>query len=349
MDDALQVMRMGVKLTVIGDTRTLAWIRKRGQLYFDFGPCFPEEDSWRIYAGREHSPGGDYQCFNRGVPGAQCTYHMDVRRGIVVVDTPAGPWRDLWTLRVVRDLLRWMLFNRGAIFVHANLLAHDNHGVALVGKSRSGKTSLLMNMLRGRTCAFVAEDDLTLVHNRSGDILGLGWPGCLRIRRSMLHFFPELSDESGLQHPANDLERAGDPETAQLRIFPEEAAERFGCQLVAQATVQALVRLEWSATTSLTPLPDAETKAALLTAWDIIPERKAGTKPDYAGGAPHQWRACCFNPVLFDFFGGSFLGFTDRPVHEAAKGLSGFCLRHNGRSVELASAIRSSAMLKGLE
>jgi len=329
--DELQLWRLRARVTVKGDARSLAWIQERGRRYFDFNRAFPPEESWQVFAGREAAPSLAWQAFNRGIPAAPCRYLLNASHRIIVVDAPAGAWRDLWTLRLVRDLLRWMLFRDGALFVHANLVAREGCGIAFVGKSGSGKSTLLLELLRKRAYSFVAEDDLALVRPDGGAVVGLGWPGCLRIRRSMLKFWPELADESGLRHPANELERRGNPETSLLRLFPEELEARFGCTVMPEAAVHALARLEWASTPSCVAMSSAQAGDALVEAWDLLPERKAGARPKYQVGGETQWRECCFNPPLFDFFGLP-RGFSDAHVRVAAASMAGYMLRHNGKA-----------------
>lgn len=344
--DELKLRRMGAKVRVTGDSSSIAWIRDRGQRYFEFDAGFADEDAWHIISGKETAPALPWKSFERGIPAAPCTYHLNANRGVIVVDAPPGRWRDLWTLRLVRDLLRWQLFRDGAIFVHASLVSHQSAGVALVGKSRSGKSTLLLQLLRTRDFAFVAEDDLTIIRRDSGRIVGLGWPGCLRLRRSMLKFFPELADESGLLHPANEIERNGNPESALLRLFPEEVESRFGCSVKSEASVNYLARLDWAGAPATSPLSVEATAEALVESWDILPERRAGARPDYHGGSTRQWRDCCFNPLLFDFFGLP-PGFGEDQVRASATGMTGYAIHHNSDPTPLRRLLGCGDARKG--
>lgn len=103
----VRIRRVGATVLVTGDPEAITWVRDRSRLYFELDAQFNDEDAWHIIAGKEHAPSLRWQSYERGIPAAPCMFLLNVNHGTIVVDTPPGPWRKLWTLRLVRDLLRW--------------------------------------------------------------------------------------------------------------------------------------------------------------------------------------------------------------------------------------------------
>ena len=333
---------MGATVLVTGDPEAITWVRDRSRLYFELDAQFNDEDAWHIIAGKEHAPSLRWQSYERGIPAAPCMFLLNVNHGTIVVDTPPGPWRKLWTLRLVRDLLRWQLFHKGAVFIHASVVAHGSTGVAMVGRKRSGKSTLSLQLVRNGDFGFVTEDDMTVIRKRNGALVALGWPGCLRIRRSMLKDLPELADGSDFTHPANKLEKDGDPEFALLRLFPEEVAARCNSFIMPEISLNAVVRLEWGTKTTLAPLSIESTAEALIEAWDILPERRAGARPQFDGGSVKHWRDCCFNPPLFDFFG-TPRDLAKAKLYEIASEVNGYAFSHKGGPKLLQELLNSAS------
>jgi hypothetical protein len=325
----VKIRRMGAKVRVTGDPDAIAWVRNRGSRYFELDAPIDDDDVWHIIAGKENAPLLPWHPLERGIPSAPCVFLLNINHRTIVIDATPGPWRKIWTLRLVRDLLRWQLFHEGAVFIHASVVAHQSTGVALVGGKRSGKSTLFLQLLRNEDFGFVAEDDMTVVRKPDGTLVALGWPSCLRIRRSTLKYFPQLADGSNFMHPANELERDGDPEVALLRLFPEEVAARFNSFIMPEISLNMIVRPEWDKQATLVPLSSEGTAEALINAWDILPERRAGVRPQFNGGTFQQWRGCCFNPPLFDFFG-TPRDLAKSRLHEIASQLSGYAFHHSG-------------------
>lgn len=272
------ISRRGARVRISGDSRTLAWIRARGQIYLEFAEDDETKATWHVVAGREHALEAT---FSRNgscdTDPMSCDYRVNPDSRTIVVDVPRGPWRDLWTLRMVRHLLRWQLFHAGGIFLHGGVVAQGNSAAVLLGPSRGGKTTMLLQALRSNEVAFVAEDDATIVQEESGELTVLGWPGCVRLRRDMLHHFPEFSRVEQFSHPANRHNSDGE-NTGLLRIFSEELSASLNCAFVPEARLNVVARLEWAERPSSRPMKCDEVRVALLEAWDVLPERKPGTR-----------------------------------------------------------------------
>ncbi|MEK7782032.1 MAG: hypothetical protein AAB370_11085 [Verrucomicrobiota bacterium] len=330
----LKIRRMEAMVRVSGEPDVIAWVRNRGSRYFELDAQFGDHGIWHIIAGKENAPPLPWHYLERGIPGAPCVFLFNVTHKTIVIDATPGPWRKLWTLRLVRDLLRWQMFHQGAVFIHASVVCHNSAGIALVGTKRSGKSTILLKLLRNTDFGFVAEDDLTVVRKPDGTLSALGWPSCLRIRRCMLNHFPELSEDSDFAHPANNLEKAGDAEIALLRLFPEELTPRFKSFSLPEITLNAVVSLRWDKKENLSRLSSNGTAKALIEAWDILPERRPGARPQFASGSNHEWRDCCFNPPLYDFFG-TPKDLSTKSLYEIASTVSGYVFDHDGNPERL--------------
>lgn len=297
----LTFAREGAAVDVRGDDATLSWLMRRGENGY-LSVVADGSASWVITAGVEHATPGNWVSTRRSYPsGETCEFLVDAGRQEIVVNCPPGGWRHLYTLRMVRNALRWQLFHqKGALFLHGSCLARKGQGLALLGPSRSGKSTLMLSGLRSGSWDYVTEDDLTLLPS-DGGFVALGWPGSLRVRRGMLGHYPELAAAlPTLEHPANDLEAKLDPETAMVRVFPEELARIFGCAIRATTRLKWCALVEWGARTRVIGTTVSEQEKFLDRSWDILPERRAGA-PIPATGSP--WISQVFDRFFLEHHG----------------------------------------------
>lgn len=307
----------------------MAWIADRTKFWFTQAFNSDDQDCWTIVAGRECSPSGQWRQYaRREANGESCDFLVDNEQRCIVIDLPPGRWRQLFALRMIRNVLRWELFRDGAIFLHASCLSMAGEGFALIGPRRSGKSSLVLSALRSGDWEYVTEDDLTLVRQADGSWTGLGWPGCLRIRRAMLKSYPEIQKSLDvLQHPANDLERNLDPDTARVRVFPEELARIYGCKLAPRATMRRLAFLRWATVEHSCIAPPQRLLTQIVESWDVLPERKAGITQC---AAATDWGRQVFDPFLLTHYGVPPLALYEADLKDIAHALPGLEIEHIG-------------------
>jgi hypothetical protein len=320
--------RRGASLEVEADDATMAWLVARTAPY-----GFSEADkdpTWRIVADAAHRGNGNWARYNRQyASGETCAFLVDTERRVIAIDAPDADWRKLYALRMMRNVLRWQLLRLGALFMHGSCVSSAGRGLCLIGPSRTGKTSLTLSALQSGRWDYVTEDDATIQRDDEGCVI-LGWPGSLRIRRSMLIHFPEIADAvTWLKHPANPLEEKLDPNVAVLRVFPDELAAIYGCQVVGETRLSLWGVACWAQAEAIHPLETAILARAIERAWDVLPERRAGA-PSLSSDE-QDWNARVFDPFLLKHYGAP-------PVSEYMELLSswtretrGFLLCHTGR------------------
>ena len=103
--------RLGAGVAVISDQDTGAWLRLRTHHYFGCSNFSEHAFQWQVFAGREFAPAGKWTPHSRRFPNGEfCEYLVDLGARSIVIDLPPGIWRQLYALRVVRNILRWELF-----------------------------------------------------------------------------------------------------------------------------------------------------------------------------------------------------------------------------------------------
>lgn len=170
-------------------------------------------------------------------------------------------WQVQSLLRVTRAIHRSEASVRGMLLVHSGLVEIDGRGIALVGSSRAGKTSLIMATVLGGHARMVCNDDVGLLRQPgTGAVSGVGWPRSVSVR---LDTFDVLFGEDrareirdGLTHPANQTllrlrEQGVEPHGTAL-LYPHEYAAITGAGILRESTVAAVVHL------SLADDPDDE-------------------------------------------------------------------------------------------
>jgi hypothetical protein len=325
--------RMGIGVDVLADPLTHSWIMARTSHYFTHSNGSDGRSNWQVIAGIELAPARRWKTYCRqSANGESCKYLVDVHAKSIVVDLPPGPWRQLFTLRIVRNILRWELFIKGAVFLHASCISVKGRGIALLGQSRGGKTTALLRLLEQGQADYVTEDDLTVVAQPNGTFRALGWPGCVRVRRSMMTQFADLQiNLHRFTHPANRLEEKANPDVGLLRVFPEELSEVYGCKIVPEVTLDVGAWFHWNKANQTLPISLEEISEGLGLSWDILPERKSGARPALMDRKKPAWANLVFDPFLLEAYGVPNLSGHELNLNQIAKSIRGLKVFHCGQ------------------
>jgi hypothetical protein len=323
----LTFSRRSASVDVEADDATMAWLVAR-TLCYGFSTA-SSRSCWLIVAGADRRGEGDWVRYDRRYPsGEACSFLVDLKRRVIAVDAPSAAWRELYTLRMIRNVMRWELLQRGAYFIHGSCVSASGQGLCMIGPSRSGKSSLILSALQCGGWDFLTEDDLTAIEEGERLVV-LGWPGSVRVRRSMLPLYPEiLAALPSLKHPANSLEEKLDPNVAMVRIFPEELAAIYGCGIVGEAKLSAWGIPQWSQANAIVPLDNHALEQAVDKAWDILPERRAGA-PVARDGDP-DWEARVFDPFLLKYYGLPPVSAYRKKLSRWTQMSRGYLLCHSG-------------------
>ena len=303
----LRIRRRSATLDLLTDADTTAWVCARGRGFFSFeGDIARQGNLWLVVGGLELAPARrDYGLHETSQPsGETCRFLVSPETRTLVVDLPPGPWRQLFVLRAIRDILRWELQSERALFLHGACVAASPHGVCILGRSGSGKSSLSYALTRGGKWSWVTEDDICILETSAGWEV-LGWPGSVRLRRSGVHLFPELQTVAKrLTHPANPLEAQLPTGKGMLRVFPEELSDLFGTVTEPECMLSAFFVLDPDAPLGcLEAVSPSSLTHALHLAWDVLPERRAGARVSEALEGMRSWSDMVFHTFLLASFG----------------------------------------------
>ncbi len=340
---ALSICRDGAVVNVFCDPGTGEWLRDRIRIYFDVREPAKGCDLWMIHDSRRNAPDGKWRPYQRaGSNGEYCRFLVDMDRRWLVVEHDDPSWRRIFILRMVRNIIRWELFSRGAVFLHASCVERDGIGVALAGGSRSGKSTTVSSLIESREWGYVTDDDLCVLPDPEGKLIASGWPGCLRMRRRMALNFPILRDSiGGFGHPANSLEGALPPDIGLVRVFPEELSRAYGCRQASAAELGLAIWLDWGNSIRATKIGKDRALDLFLSSWDILPERKPGVRPDPKGGSQQDWSRLVFDPFLLAAYGIPDLARHHALIERMAREIECVELTHAGLSTDLITRIKS--------
>ncbi|MCS0635800.1 hypothetical protein NX801_09000 [Streptomyces sp. LP05-1] len=233
----------------------------------------PDPGDWQVYAGTA-PPDGTVPETVTAQGETAVEYAVDHARRHLFHLAPEGEaWAAQSLLRATRAVHRSAAARQGVLFLHAGLIQLDGLGVALVGGSRAGKTSLIMAGVLSGSGVMVCNDDVSLTAGPDGSgVLGTGWPRSISVRLDTLDllFGRERAGEvlASLSHPANEtlpsLRESGVEKHGTALIYPWEYAELLHTKVGRATGVDALVHL------SLADRPEEAGVAA------VPPDERAG-------------------------------------------------------------------------
>jgi hypothetical protein len=168
-----------------------------------------------------------------------------------------SPAEDAWVaqniLRYTRALHRLNGVSNGMVLLSAAFVEVGGGGIALVGGSRAGKTSLTMALAASGNGSLISNDDLGL-KIKDAQVVGYGSPRSTSVRLDTLDLLFDDSVRSGLtrqlEHPANAtlprLKTEGIEPQGTILLYPFELQKRLGFNILPSRQVNALVfpRLE---------------------------------------------------------------------------------------------------------
>jgi hypothetical protein len=311
--ESTYIGRLGFMVRLVGEPHAVAAICDQVHPYFVVGQQPSMASQWTVYAGTAYSPDlAGARLYDRPSPGERSRrWWVNSARNWIVVDQPAGAWLQLYTIRIIRNLIRWQMLGAGAMHLHAGGIALNGRGVGILGPPRSGKTSLALCTIAQYGMGYLAEDDMTLMAE-SSNVLGLGWPGSTRLRWDSLRSIEAISKRADLEtlpteHPGNaaSVRRSPDdvapPEGWRLRLFPKEVARLFGAPLYERAAIDTLLFLEPALNRAehptLSELSSSEAADPLRRNCDFAAERRPGARIA-AVPSSTDWEAIAYDSFL---------------------------------------------------
>ncbi|MFE3578236.1 phosphoenolpyruvate carboxykinase (ATP) [Streptomyces vinaceus] len=208
--------------------------------------------SWQAVAGVEPPPGAVPEEV-AALGEVAVRYAVDHAHRTLYHRTPHGEdWTTQSLLRATRAIHRSAASRQGMLFLHAGLVELEGLGIALVGGSRAGKTTLVMTSVLHGGATMVCNDDVSLsAEPDGGRVLGVGWPRSVSVRLDTLDLLFGREKAQGvlsrLTHPANrtlgSLRASGVEEHGTALIYPWEYAALLDTPVGRSARVDAIVHL----------------------------------------------------------------------------------------------------------
>jgi hypothetical protein len=347
------IRRLSARVCLISDYATTRWVYSRSRAYFrieELRAC-PNNRIWKIIAGAEFaSTIGAYEIYERrDESGEYSRFLVSAQARIVVVDLPQGSWRSLYALRMIRNALRWELVKEAPLFLHGVCVAQNDKGVCLIGSPRSGKSTLGLLLLQQRGWWFTTEDDICVVRSSKGGWQLLGWPGCIRLRRSGISIFPKLLQfQQTFSHPANSLARNLSANEGLLRVFPEELEQLMDFRIQADCTPDVVIHLRDDIPDdAFSELSKEDLYVSLLDSWDILPERRPARKPEQILRSGGRWDEMVFDPFFLNVYGFPDFASLKSLLEQLCRDIRGFvCGRKAPQQSPFRQLLRSHLLRK---
>lgn len=146
-------------------------------------------------------------------------------------------------MRVVREALMIHARRTGHLLLHAAAVTGKNGCVVLAGRKHSGKTSLLLHLLRGAGAAFLANDRVAIAA-AGGSLAARGIPTVIGIDPGAERFFPDLADvlrARGSDHRRGAHEPLPTVPPARCVVSPRQLCDALGVPAEATGAVRAIV------------------------------------------------------------------------------------------------------------
>ncbi|AZS16350.1 hypothetical protein [Paenibacillus lutimineralis] len=180
-------------------------------------------------------------------PGTRVFMNGEAR--VMAINQSDHKWRILYTLRMIRNLLRWQLYEQGKLFMHGGLAGVGRKGVAYLGGKKSGKTSSILALLN-YGAHYCSNDDLTFLVEET-EVRALGWPRSLCIRKDSLYALQAVNPHyvrmiEELKHPSNEhVEHNTEGEQYRkslgLYFYPKEIAIASGQRIEPEVPLSMIV------------------------------------------------------------------------------------------------------------
>ncbi|WP_152656272.1 hypothetical protein [Oceanobacillus sp. CFH 90083] len=168
------------------------------------------ENLWTIFTSERYLTSlQDYEIINYEYPGEpdRCYLFNGKKREIIIKEPNENRWKAQQALRLIRGVLRLQDYAENAIFLHGGLVEINGNGVALIGQSKSGKTSTILTLLEDNQVNYVTNDDISIKFSND-TISGFGWPRSMSIRKDTINVNKKIrsrfKNNYTLNHPFNN-------------------------------------------------------------------------------------------------------------------------------------------------
>lgn len=183
---------------------------------------------------------------------------LDARRVVGRFSAAMASDTKYWGTVIFPMLLSVLSGSLGLVELHAACVAKDQHGLVLIGPSRSGKSTLAMALT---AAGFrLLSDDRTFCSLKQDKLLAWGMPRPLKLRREAAAWFEEFRDREPV-----DVQNGE-------RVFQYEPNQQFAGERRSECEPRALVFLDRQQRSNfdMTRMPRTEARARIET--DLMAE-----------------------------------------------------------------------------
>ena len=159
----------------------------------------------------------------------------------IVIDADNVEWQLYYSFRMIRNLLRWIIYDDSMVCLHGGAITYKNKGILFLGNKKSGKTSTILSMLINMNANFVTNDDVMI--QQSDEPISLGWPRAVSIRKDTIQILglTGLNDSDSSRHPNNVFLAENCINSENKYLLPKEFTS-FGLgNIISETTTQFVI------------------------------------------------------------------------------------------------------------
>ena len=246
-----------------------------------------ENDIWTVFEEKKFYQKGekDNLIREKSPDGPDNVVLLNKDKKSIIIAQGDARWNLFYTFRMVRNLLRWSIYDESVAFFHGGAVEINGSAIAFLGNKKAGKTSSILSMIIAEHTNYIANDDLMLSFEER--IWAYGWPRTLSVRKDTISMMGMKNEHhfSNESHPSNVYLRENGCNSENEYFFPIEISRLGNVDIIPKAELKIVIFTEFDENVRGIPeIMELETevmKKKLLENFRVEPEKYCAFLREY--------------------------------------------------------------------